>query len=161
MATVYLVGAGPGDPGLLTVAGAEALRRADVVVYDYLANLELLNLAPAGAERVYVGKSANQHTKTQDQINAMLVEQARREGVRDGGAVEGGGSVCVWARRGGGRVLRAHGVPFVEVPGITSGIAAPAYAGIPVTHRDFTSTITLITGHEKDGAEPDATAGEL
>ena len=75
-ATVYLVGAGPGDPNLLTLAGAEALRNADVVVYDYLANSKLLDLAPPTAERIYVGKSANQHTKTQDQINMILVDKA-------------------------------------------------------------------------------------
>ncbi|MGN6367754.1 MAG: uroporphyrinogen-III C-methyltransferase [Phycisphaerae bacterium] len=153
MATVYLVGAGPGDPGLLTVAGAEALRRADVVVYDYLANAALLNLAPSGAERIYVGKSANQHTKTQEQINAILVEQAKRAGVNVVVRLKGG-DPYVFGRGGEeGEYLRANGVAFVEVPGITSGIAAPAYAGIPVTHRDFTSTITLITGHEKENSE--------
>jgi uroporphyrinogen III methyltransferase/synthase len=122
--TVYLVGAGPGDVGLLTVRGAELLQRADVIVYDYLANRDLLKLCPQNAVRIYVGKSASHHTRTQDEINALLVEEAE--------------------------YLRAHNVNFEEVPGITSGIAAPAYAGIPVTHRDFTSTLTLVTGHEKD-----------
>ena len=159
-ATVYLVGAGPGDVGLLTVKGAELLRRADVVVYDYLANPELLKLCPPTAERVYVGKSGKKHTMSQDEINAVLVEKAKegekqvaRSKKQEEWAVvrlKGGDPICVWARGRGGEYLRKHGVAFVEVPGITSGIAAPAYAGIPVTHRDFTSTITLVTGHERE-----------
>lgn len=159
-AVVYLVGAGPGDPGLISVAGAQALARADVVVYDYLANKRLLDLAPAGAERVYVGKSSNQHTMTQDQINAVLVEKAGSQKPEARNQKEWvvvrlkGGDPYVFGRGGEeGEYLRAHGVRFVEIPGITSGIAGPAYAGIPVTHRDFTSTITLITGHEKEGVE--------
>src|SRR5271170_7472360 len=166
-AVVYLVGAGPGDPGLITVAGADALRRADVVIYDYLANADLLKLAPPHAEKIYVGKSANQHTKTQDEINAILVEKAREplpnaEGRRPNAERKiivrlKGGDPYVFGRGGEeAEVLRAHNIPFVEIPGITSGIAAPAYAGIPVTHRDFTSTITLITGHEKEDADPNA-----
>jgi uroporphyrinogen III methyltransferase / synthase len=160
-ATVYLVGAGPGDPELLTVAGARALERAGVVVYDYLANPELLKLAPAEAELVYVGKSGNQHTKSQQEINAILAQKARELGARlktqdsrlraDLVVRLKGGDPYVFGRGGEeAEYLRGQGVPFVEVPGITSGIAAPAYAGIPVTHRDFTSTITLITGHEKE-----------
>jgi len=151
-ATVYLVGAGPGDPGLLTIAGAEALRAAAVVVYDYLANAELLNLAPPTAELIYVGKSGNQHTKTQDQINAILVEKAGQYRGKSVVRLKGG-DPYVFGRGGEeAEVLREHGIPFVIIPGITSGIAAPAYAGIPVTHRDFTSTITLITGHEREDA---------
>jgi uroporphyrinogen III methyltransferase / synthase len=160
-ATVYLVGAGPGDPGLLTVAGARALARAGVVVYDYLANPELLKLAPAEAELVYVGKSGNQHTKSQQEINTLLAQKARELGAKtktqnakrktDLVVRLKGGDPYVFGRGGEeAEYLRGQGVPFVEVPGITSGIAAPAYAGIPVTHRDFTSTITLITGHEKE-----------
>jgi len=156
--TVYLVGAGPGDPGLITMNGMNALRRADVVVYDYLANALLLGETPAGCERVYVGKSSNQHTMTQDQINAVLVQKAREVAARKSGGVVvrlKGGDPYVFGRGGEeGEFLRAHGVPFVEVPGITSGIAATAYAGIPVTHRDFTSSITLVTGHEKADADP-------
>lgn len=149
-ATVYLVGAGPGDPGLLTQAGAEALRRAAVVVYDYLANPELLKLAPPTAELIYVGKSGNQHTKTQDQINAILVEKALEHAGKAVVRLKGG-DPFVFGRGGEeAEVLRAAGIPFVVIPGITSGIAAPAYAGIPVTHRNFTSTITLITGHERE-----------
>jgi len=165
-ATVYLVGAGPGDPGLLTVAAADALRAADVVVYDYLANPELLKLCPT-AERVYVGKSAKEHTKTQDQINQILVDKAReipaasetsknqKSKIKNRTVVRlKGGDPYVFGRGGEeGEFLRKHNIPFVEIPGITAGIAAPAYAGIPVTHRDFTSTITLITGHERDDAD--------
>ncbi len=157
-ATVYLVGAGPGDPGLITVAGAEALRGAAVVVYDYLANPELLKLAPSTAELIYVGKSGIQHTKTQDQINTILVEKARQYSAQSSGRSPQhgvvrlkGGDPYVFGRGGEeAEYLRENGIPFAVIPGITSGIAAPAYAGIPVTHRDFSSTITLITGHERD-----------
>ncbi|HEY4328516.1 MAG TPA: uroporphyrinogen-III C-methyltransferase, partial [Phycisphaerae bacterium] len=166
---VFLVGAGPGDPGLLTMAGAAALKRAAVVVYDYLANPELLSLAPPTAQRIYVGKSGIQHTKTQAEINALLVDKARElaaiENLKSGGAkIENpvivrlkGGDPYVFGRGGEeAEHLRAAGIPFVEIPGITAGIAAPAYAGIPVTHRDFASTITLITGHERDDAATNA-----
>ncbi|MCL2648082.1 MAG: uroporphyrinogen-III C-methyltransferase, partial [Phycisphaerales bacterium] len=157
--TVYLVGAGPGDVGLLTVKGAEVLRRADVVVYDYLANPELLKLCPPAAKRVYVGKSAGRHTKTQEEIQAILVEVARSqkpEARREWVVVRlKGGDPYVFGRGGEeGEYLREHGVAFVEVPGVTAGIAAPAYAGIPVTHRDFASTVTFVTGHERE--EPEA-----
>jgi uroporphyrinogen III methyltransferase/synthase len=157
-ATVYLVGAGPGDPGLLTLRGADLLRKADVVVYDYLANNQLLNLCPESAKRIYVGKSANQHTKTQDEINVLLVEEAQKN---PNGAVVRlkGGDPYVFGRGGEeAEFLRNHYIPFEEVPGITSGIAAPAYAGIPVTHRDFTSSITLVTGHEKEETQSPGTA---
>jgi uroporphyrinogen III methyltransferase/synthase len=161
--TVFLVGAGPGDPGLLTLAGADALRQADVVVYDYLANPELLRLCPPAAKRVYVGKSGIQHTKTQAEINQILVDKAheladqiknQNSKIKNPTIVRlKGGDPYVFGRGGEeGEFLRAHNIPFVEIPGITSGIAAPAYAGIPVTHRDFTSTITLVTGHERDDA---------
>jgi uroporphyrinogen III methyltransferase/synthase len=148
---VYLVGAGPGDPGLITVAGAEALRRADVVIYDFLANADLLKLCRPEAERVYVGKSGTSHTKTQEQINALLVEKV------DGGRIVvrlKGGDPYVFGRGGEeGEYLRANGVRFVVIPGVTAGIAAAAYAGVPVTHREITSTVTLVTGHEKEGTE--------
>jgi uroporphyrinogen III methyltransferase/synthase len=161
-ATVYLVGAGPGDPGLITVAGAEALRRADVVVYDMLANPELLKLCRADVERVYVGKSGAQHFRTQAEINAILVEKARA-GAGLGEGADGrewvvvrlkGGDPYVFGRGGEeAEYLREHGVRFAEIPGVTAGIAAAAYAGIPATHRDFTSSITLVTGHERENVE--------
>ena len=131
--TVYLVGAGPGDPGLLTMRGAELLRRADVVVYDRLASPSLLALAPAGAELITAGKAPGQVDLTQDQINAVLVEKGAtgRTVVR-----LKGGDPFVFGRGGEeAEALAAAGIAFEVVPGITSSIGAPAYAGIPVTHR--------------------------
>lgn len=144
---VYLVGAGPGDPGLLTVRGKELLERAQTVVYDYLANPQLLIHCPQ-AQLIYVGKKAASHSMTQDQINALLV-QLGREGKR---VVRlKGGDPFVFGRGGEEcEALAAAGVPFETVPGITAAIAAPAYAGIPVTHRDLNSSFTFITGHEKE-----------
>jgi len=144
---VYLVGAGPGDPGLLTVRGAQLLAQADVVVYDYLSNPQLLVHCPQ-AQCIYVGKKAAAHTLTQEQINSLLVEQAKagKRVVR-----LKGGDPFVFGRGGEEcEALAAAGVLFEVVPGITAAIAAPAYAGIPVTHRDFNSSFTFITGHEKE-----------
>jgi len=144
---VYLVGAGPGDPGLITVRGARLLARADVVVYDYLANPQLLVHCPR-AEQIYVGKQAERHSMTQAQINDLLVAQGRlgRRVVR-----LKGGDPFVFGRGGEeAEALVAAGIRFEVVPGITSAIAAPAYAGIPVTHRDSNSSFTLVTGHEKE-----------
>ena len=152
--TVYLVGAGPGDPGLLTVRGAEVLARADVVVYDRLSVSALLDLAPAEAERISVAKSAGRAVMPQDDINALLVERglAGQEVVR-----LKGGDPFVFARGGEEAAsLRAAGVPYEVVPGITSAIAAPAYAGIPVTLRHSSTSFTVVTGHE----DPDK-GGEL
>ena len=144
--TVYLVGAGPGDPGLLTLRGAEVLRRADVVVYDRLVAPGLLDLASAEAERVYVGKAPGRNEMSQDEINALLVERGRA-----GQAVVRlkGGDPFVFGRGGEeAEALAAGGVPFEVVPGITSAIGAPAYAGIPVTHRGASTHFTVVTGHE-------------
>jgi uroporphyrinogen III methyltransferase/synthase len=152
---VYLVGAGPGDPGLLTVRGAELLARADVVVYDYLSNPELLRHCP-NAEVIYVGKKAAAHSMTQEQINALLVEKglAGKRVVR-----LKGGDPFVFGRGGEEcEALAAAGLPFEVVPGITAAIAAPAYAGIPVTHRDLNSSFTFVTGHEKEEAYRDVGA---
>jgi uroporphyrinogen III methyltransferase/synthase len=155
-ATVYLVGAGPGDPGLLTRAGASALARAAVVVYDFLANPELLKLAPPTAELLYVGKSGAHHSKSQSEIHEILLNKSREVGTQTKNRIVvrlKGGDPYVFGRGGEeAEFLHAHHVPFVVVPGITAGIAAPAYAGIPVTHRDFASTITFITGHERADA---------
>ncbi len=144
---VFLVGAGPGDPGLITVRGRALLDQADVVIYDYLSNPRLLSYCPR-AETIYVGKKAASHSMTQEQINALLVEKAR-EGKR---VVRlKGGDPFVFGRGGEEcEALAAAGVKFEVVPGITAAIAGPAYAGIPVTHRDFNSSFTLITGHEKE-----------
>jgi uroporphyrinogen III methyltransferase/synthase len=144
--TVYLVGAGPGDPGLVTVRGAAALARADVVVFDRLASPALLDLAPAGAERVSAAKAPGRADLTQDEINALLVERGRsgRTVVR-----LKGGDPFVFGRGGEeAEALAAAGVDFEVVPGITSAIGAPAYAGIPVTHRGVSTHFTVVTGHE-------------
>ncbi|HET6250483.1 MAG TPA: uroporphyrinogen-III C-methyltransferase [Tepidisphaeraceae bacterium] len=144
---VYLVGAGPGDVGLITLRGAELLQSAEVVVYDYLSNPRLLEHAPQ-AEAVYVGKKAAAHSFTQDQINAVLVEKAKagKRVVR-----LKGGDPFVFGRGGEEcEALAAAGIAFEVVPGVTAAIAAPAYAGIPVTHRDFNSSFTFLTGHEKE-----------
>ena len=144
--TVYLVGAGPGDPRLLTLRGAEALQRADVVVYDRLSVAELLDLAPPGAERISVGKTPRQPSASQDEINALLVDKGRA-GLR---VVRlKGGDPFVFARGGEeAQALLEAGVPFEVVPGITSAVAVPAYAGVPVTRRGLSTSFTVVTGHE-------------
>jgi len=143
---VYLIGAGPGDPGLLTLKGKRCLAGADVVVYDYLASPELLAFAEKASEVVYVGKQANRHALPQEQINALLVAKAR-----EGKTVARlkGGDPYVFGR-GGEEALELHkaGIPFEVVPGVTAGVAAPAYAGFPVTHREHNSVLTFVTGHE-------------
>lgn len=151
---VSLIGAGPGDPGLLTLRGAEALASADVVVYDYLANPALLVHAPAGAERIYVGKKAGCHTLSQEEINALLVERGLA-GQRV--ARLKGGDPFVFGRGGEEALaLVEAGIAFEVVPGITSAVAAPAYAGIPVTHRGLASSFAVITGHEDPNKEETA-----
>ena len=153
--TVYLIGAGPGDPKLITVGGAEALQDADVVVYDRLAHPRLLDYARANAERVYVGKQADRHAMRQDDINALLAERALR-GLTV--ARLKGGDPFVFGRGGEeAEFLRERFVPFVVIPGVTSAIAAPAYAGIPVTHRDLASSFAVITGHERDDSRESGT----
>ena len=143
---VYLVGAGPGDPGLITLKGKECIEQADVVVYDYLAASELLGYAGKDAELIYVGKKGGDHTLAQDGINALLVEKASQ------GLVVTrlkGGDPFIFGRGGEEvEVLVEAGIAFEVVPGVTSAVAAPAYAGIPLTHRKFTSTVAFVTGHE-------------
>src|SRR4051812_20687302 len=145
--TVYLVGAGPGDPGLLTVRGAELLERADVVVCDYLSNPRLLRYCPQ-ADCIYVGKKAAQHSMSQEYTNALLVEKAKsgKRVVR----LKGGDPFVLAGGGKEGEALAAAGVPSEAAPGTTAAIGAPAYAGIPVTHRNFNSSFTFITGHEKE-----------
>ncbi len=143
---VWLVGAGPGDPGLLTLKGARAIQNCDVLLYDYLASQAIVDLAPPDCERIYVGKRAGTHSLTQDEITALTVKLAL-----DGKRVVRlkGGDVFVFARGGEeAQALRNAGVPFEIVPGITSAIAVPAYAGIPVTHRDHNTSFSISTGHE-------------
>jgi uroporphyrinogen III methyltransferase/synthase len=153
---VYLVGAGPGDIGLLTVRGAELLARAGVVVYDALVNKELLRFAPPEAELIYAGKRSNEHAIPQEQLNQLLVDKALA-----GQTVIRlkGGDPYVFGRGGEeAEQLAAAGIPFEVVPGISSTIAGANYAGIPLTHRDFCSSFTVLTGHEdpeKKGPEVD------
>ena len=150
---VYLIGAGPGDPGLLTVKGRAALERADVVVYDRLAHPSLLDYAPPAAERVFAGKARGQQELTQDGINALLVEQARA-GKRV--ARLKGGDPFVFGRGGEEALALARaGIPFEVVPGVSSAIAAPAYAGIPVTHRGVATGFTVVSGSE-DPSKPES-----
>ena len=146
---VTLVGAGPGDPGLLTLKGLAALSQAEVVVYDRLVSPAILAMIPPEARTIDVGKEATHHKVPQQQINRILLEEALagRNVVR-----LKGGDPFVFGR--GGEELEmhaAHGVPFEEVPGVTSAVAAPAYAGIPVTHRDHGSSVHIITGHQRAG----------
>jgi uroporphyrinogen III methyltransferase/synthase len=149
----YLAGAGPGDLGLVTLRVKELVERAEVIVFDYLCNPEILKWAAPGAEIIYAGKKAGQHTLKQEEINALLVKKTR-------------GGKCVLRLKGGdpflfGRggeeaeALASAGLAFEIVPGVTSAIAAPAYAGIPVTHREHTSQLTIFTGHE-DPTKPES-----
>lgn len=148
---VTLVGAGPGDPGLLTRKGLEALEKADVVVYDRLVSPAILALMPEGAVKINVGKEASRHPVPQEQINRILLEQAQQ-----GHNVVRlkGGDPFLFGRGGEElELLAEHRIPFEEVPGITSAIAAPAYGGIPVTHRDCCSSLHIVTGHQRAGKE--------
>ena len=151
---MYLVGAGPGDPGLLTVKAKECLEKADVVIYDYLANEQLLQYLRPQAKQIYVGKKAGQHTMKQEDINRLLVDLARKHNciVR-----LKGGDPFVFGR-GGEEALElvAQQIPFEIVPGIPAGIAATAYAGIPVTHRNVATNVAFITGHESEKTEGSA-----
>lgn len=147
---VWLAGAGPGDAGLLTVKAAELIERADVIVYDALISAELLSRIPRDTEAIYVGKHAGKHPVPQEEINQILVREAEK-----GKNVLRlkGGDPFVFGRGGEElEMLVQSDIPFEVVPGITSSVAVPAYAGIPVTHRDYTSSFHVITGHaRKDG----------
>lgn len=148
---VYLVGAGPGDEKLITVKGLDCLRKAEVIVYDRLANPRLLRHANPEGEYIYCGKMPKCHTLNQDEINKVLVEKGK-----EGKVVVRlkGGDPMVFGRAGEeARELANHGIPYEIVPGITSGIAAPAYAGIPVTHREFGNTFAVISGHTAKGGD--------
>jgi len=151
--TVYLVGAGPGDPGLLTRRGAELLGIADVVLYDRLVDPRLLELAPPGAQCIDVGKRPGQ-LRHQDEINALLLEHARLGEI----VVRlKGGDPFVFGRGGEeAEVLVAAGLAFEVVPGVTSAFAAPASAGVPVTHRGLSSSVTVVSGHVSDPDAPGA-----
>jgi len=148
---VYLVGSGPGDAELITLKGYKLISQADVILHDHLIPLELLQLAREDAEMISFGKFASRHTMSEDQINALLVEKA------------GDNKVVLWLKGGdpfvfgrGGEEVEAcaeAGIDFEVVPGITSALAAPAYAGIPPTHRDFTPNLAIVTGHREEEKE--------
>jgi uroporphyrinogen III methyltransferase/synthase len=151
MSKVYLVGAGPGDPGLITVKGLECVRAADVIVYDRLVHPSILDEARSDAEMIYVGKASSNHTMKQDDINQLLVDKARQ---REYVVRLKGGDPFVFGRGGEeAEELAKAGIDFEIVPGITSAIAVPAYAGIPVTHRGLCCTLGIITGHEDPNKE--------
>lgn len=150
---VWLVGAGPGDAGLLTIKGLKALEEADTVVYDALAGDGIISMIPPSAELIYVGKRAGRHVRKQEEINQILAEEAMKgkKVVRLKGGdpfVFGRGSEEI-------RLLKAHEIPFEVVPGVTSAVAVPAYCGIPVTHRGLASSFHVITGHGKNGEPVD------
>jgi uroporphyrin-III C-methyltransferase len=148
---VYLVGAGPGDPGLITVRGLQLLHSAQVIVYDQLVNLELLEETPSTAIRIFVGKQAGRHCIAQEEINRILINHARLgyEVVR-----LKGGDPFVFGRGGEeAEALADANIPFEVVPGVSSAVAVPAYAGIPVTHRKFASSFAVVTGHETPKAQ--------
>lgn len=143
---VYLIGAGPGDPGLITVKAVECIKEADVVVYDYLANKKFLDYAREKAEIIYVGKVGGAHTLPQDKINELIIEKAKKGKII---ARLKGGDPFIFGRGGEeAEEIVAAGIDFEVIPGVTAGVAAAAYAGIPLTHRDFTTTVAFITGHE-------------
>jgi uroporphyrinogen III methyltransferase / synthase len=151
---VILVGAGPGDPGLLTLRAAAVLASADVLLYDALASDPIVTLAPPACERIFVGKRGGDHAMPQDEIEALMIRLAR-----EGNVVVRlkGGDPFVFGRGGEeAQALHAAGIPFEIVPGISSALAAPAYAGIPATHRDFNAVLTIATGHE-DPTKPEST----
>jgi len=143
---VFLVGAGPGDPGLLTLKGKRCLEAADVIFYDQLVDGELLEFAHAEAELIYVGKKAGAHCTDQREIESLLIRKAR-----EGKIVVRfkGGDPFIFGRGGeAAEELSAAGIPYEIVPGVSSAIAAPAYAGIPVTHRSSASSLAIVTGHK-------------
>ncbi len=146
---VYLVGAGPGDPGLLTLKGKVLLENADVVVYDALVSEPILEMINPTAERIHAGKRRGRHSLTQSEITALLIEKAATNSI----VVRlKGGDPFVFGR--GGEEMQdliAAGISVEIIPGITSGVAVPAYAGIPLTHREYSSSVTFVTGHESIG----------
>jgi uroporphyrinogen III methyltransferase/synthase len=143
---VYLIGAGPGDPGLITVKGLECVKKADVIIYDYLANERLLDHRRLDSELIYVGKQGGRHTLPQVEINALIVRKAREGKVV---ARLKGGDPFIFGRGGEeAEELVDSGIPFEIVPGVTAATAVPTYAGIPLTHREHTASVAFVTGHE-------------
>lgn len=150
---VYLVGAGPGDPGLLTVKAHHLIASADCIVYDHLVNPDILSIAPANAELIYAGKQRGKCAMRQETINALLVAKACEY---DRVVRLKGGDPFVFGRGGEeAEALASAGIPWQVVPGISAGAAVPAYAGIPITHRGLSSSVVFVTGHE-DPAKPES-----
>ncbi|MCW4024451.1 MAG: uroporphyrinogen-III C-methyltransferase [Candidatus Bathyarchaeota archaeon] len=148
---VYLVGAGPGDPQLLTIKAVKAIKDADVLIYDRLVGPEILLLAPEKAEMLYVGKRTGKHEVPQDKITELIVEKAQA-----GGNIVRlkGGDPFIFGRGGEeAEALAEAGIEFEIVPGVSSSVAAPMYAGIPLTHRDYAASVAIITGHRAGDAE--------
>lgn len=151
MGKVYLVGAGPGDPELITLKGLKAIKEADVILYDRLVNKEILNYASPSTKFFYCGKDPHRHSLPQEETNKMMVTLAKK-----GHTVTRlkGGDPFVFGRGGEeAEELACHNIHFEIIPGITSGIAAPAYAGIPVTHRDYSSSVAFVTAVNKPGMD--------
>jgi uroporphyrin-III C-methyltransferase len=151
MSKVYIVGAGPGDVDLITVKGLRCIQEADVILYDRLINKELLSYAKVGAKLIYCGKMPNRHAMIQDHIHYTLVEYATQGKVVT--RLKGGDPFVFGRGAEEAEVLAENGIPFEIIPGVTAGIAAPAYAGIPVTHRDFASSFAIVTGHMREGKD--------
>jgi uroporphyrin-III C-methyltransferase len=148
---VYLVGAGPGDPQLLTIKAVKVLKEADVIIYDRLVGEDILCLAPEQAEKIYVGKRTGKHEVPQDQITELIIEKAK-----SGGKVVRlkGGDPFIFGRGGEeAEALVEKGIEFEVVPGVSSAVVAPMYAGIPLTHRDYAASVAIITGHRAGDAE--------
>ncbi|PKN43870.1 MAG: uroporphyrinogen-III C-methyltransferase, partial [Deltaproteobacteria bacterium HGW-Deltaproteobacteria-20] len=153
MAKAYLIGAGPGDPGLITVKGQRLMQECEVVIYDYLASKSFLSLCRPDAEIIYVGKKGGDHTLPQDQINDLIVAKVR-EG-KNVARLKGGDPYIFGRGAEEAEELLEAGLEFEVVPGVTSAVAGAAYAGIPLTHRKYASSVSLITGHE-DPTKPDS-----
>jgi len=156
---VFLVGAGPGDQKLLTIRAFELLKEADVVIYDRLVSEAILKLVPESAAKIYVGKSSKKHELTQDKITELLMKKAfeGKKVVR-----LKGGDPFLFGRGGEeAEALAERGIDFEIVPGVTSAIAAPAYAGIPLTHRDYASSVAIVTGHKAENVEKNIKWAEI
>ena len=156
--TVYLVGAGPGDPGLLTVRAAELLHMADVVLYDRLVADDILGMARDGAQMVYVGRAVGDDTTHQDSTNSLMLKYGREHGT----VVRLKGGDPIMFGRGGeeARFLKSHGIPYEIIPGITSGLGSAAYSGIPLTYRGYSSSVAFVTGHEDPTKEGESVEWE-